>query len=358
MAPCRTAGIWTLHVFSLTGNAESTIIQKEIPVEKFLSRKNIPAESHSDIQISIWSYCENKKVWIGNEAFWVHGNWQWRWRVQTTAFPACQVHVDAWRTYNFLLTEWPIPQARRQWFLSFSGWIDCRQFDSETFALWFHLFLLCGVFSVYFSHRSKKRVLLLWTHMQNHTQMHRVLRVRSCSRKSAVQPSIDFHTVRKKFRQVKKPSAFYPALGGNSHLRAFFWQEHETAIFLASVKTLANSHTNAIDFVCAIFQRKNWRSSMSWFSLTASVNTLIITGWIFFWQPEIQDQLEIQLIHWKITHTKQMAFEQHTTSVFTLARNLPEAARQIHASVKSPFHGKFFLSWWVDQSITSTRKLG
>ena len=39
-----------------------------------------------------------------------------------------------------------------------------------------------------------------------------------------------------------------------SHLRVFFFQEQETALFvLASVNTLANPHTSAIDFVCAEF---------------------------------------------------------------------------------------------------------
>ncbi len=45
--------------------------------------------------------------------------------------------------------------------------------------------------------------------------------------------------------------------------RVFFSQEQETAFFiLASVKTLANSCTNAIDFVCG----KNTRSTKFWFS--------------------------------------------------------------------------------------------
>ena len=63
-------------------------------------------------------------------------------------------------------------------------------------------------------------------------------------------------------------------LWGYSHLRAFFSQEHETAIFHASMNTLANSHTNVVDFVCVIFRQKNWRSSVSRFSkIPASVNT-------------------------------------------------------------------------------------
>ena len=52
-----------------------------------------------------------------------------------------------------------------------------------------------------------------------------------------------------------------------SHLRVFFSQQQETALFvLASVNTLANPRTSAIDFVCAISLRKNTRSTKSWFS--------------------------------------------------------------------------------------------
>ena len=47
-------------------------------------------------------------------------------------------------------------------------------------------------------------------------------------------------------------------------LSGFFLQEQETAFFfLASVNPLANSHTNAIDFLCVSSLWKNWRSTKS-----------------------------------------------------------------------------------------------
>ncbi len=55
-----------------------------------------------------------------------------------------------------------------------------------------------------------------------------------------------------------------------SHLRKFFslrpFCSQQEINFLASVNTLAQSHTNVITFVCASSVRKNWRSTKSWFS--------------------------------------------------------------------------------------------
>ena len=66
-----------------------------------------------------------------------------------------------------------------------------------------------------------------------------------------------------------------------SHLRVFFSQKQETAIFfLASVNTFANSPTNAIDFVCASSLWKNTRSSKSWFSCWLRY-VLFTLAWIF-----------------------------------------------------------------------------